>query len=102
MHVMGLYKRKEEARNIVLQTEGVLESWLGLPCHLAWRGWHEQREALPSQASQFYSLKVLRGCLVLLVFLTPIKSNVWTYVWSIKHRLIIKLIAQIEINLRAN
>jgi hypothetical protein len=42
----------------------------------------------------------VRGCLVPLVFLTPIASNVWTHAWSVKHRLITKLIAQIEINLR--
>jgi hypothetical protein len=35
----------------------------------------------------------LRGCLVPLVFLTTITSNVWTHAWSVKYRLIMKLIA---------
>jgi hypothetical protein len=42
----------------------------------------------------------LRGVWFPLFFLTPITSNVWTYAWSIKHRLITKLIIQIEINLQ--
>jgi hypothetical protein len=44
----------------------------------------------------------LGGCLVPLVFLTPVTSNVWTHAWSVKHRLITKLIAQIEINYEMN
>jgi hypothetical protein len=35
-----------------------------------------------------------------LFFLTHITSNVRTHAWSVKHRLIMKLIAQIEINLQ--
>jgi hypothetical protein len=34
------------------------------------------------------------------LFLTPITSNVWTHAWSVKYRLIMKLIAQIKNNLR--
>jgi hypothetical protein len=44
--------------------------------------------------------KCYKGVFSSLVFLTPITSNVWTHARSVKHRLIMKLIAQIEINLR--
>ena len=43
-------------------------------------------------------LHVLRACLVPTKI--PIISNVWTHAWSIKNRLITKLIAQLATNLR--
>ena len=43
----------------------------------------------------------LRGCLVSsLLPKISVTSNVWTHVWSIKYRLITKLIAQLTTNLR--
>ena len=43
----------------------------------------------------------LRGCLVPFPPpKIPVTSNVWTHAWSIKYRLITKLIAQLASNLR--
>ena len=44
---------------------------------------------------------IIRGCLVSTEApKIPITSNVGTYAWSIKYRLIMKLIAQLATNLR--
>jgi hypothetical protein len=73
---------------------------------LTWHSGASAMSILPSSLNLIFTdgrhlrSNLVRGCLVPLVFLTPITSNVWTHAWSVKHRLIMKLIAPIKINLR--